>query len=932
MTCKKLLALILGCWGTLVVNCAAVASDVPEVFSLDTGAQWKSHPTFLSLSVLAVIGMAMVPAVPLRRASIKNINDTHGHSGNGNGSRAENGQPVLSLHEEYREIFEGTADLVYAHDLDGCFTLINPAGLRLLGYTADEVKGLNIKQIVAPEYRKLVRPVLSDDEGLEETRVYEVALVTKAGKRRMVEISSRIVCKNGSPVSIYGIARDVTNRKRAEVAAAEGSELLDVLLENSKDMIYFKDRASRFVRYSSELARHFGAADIDQLKGKSDFDFFTRDHAQAAYEDEQEVMRSSKAVVGKLEVETHKDGRVTWARTTKVPWRDKTGKIIGIVGISTDVTALKETEDRLASEQQLLRTLLDNVPDSIYFKDRQSRFVSVSKSMAAKTLGHVPTLRTTKEKSGSNGKTMSDTDLLIGLTDFDTFTEEHARPAFQDEQEIIRSGKPIIGKVEKETRADGSNSWCLTTKMPWRDKDGNIVGTFGISRDITALKQAEENVAYERELFQTLLDTFPDNIYFKDRDSRFVRFSKSKVRRTLKTARELHRVQQREAPADWPLHLSSEEHFAEFLLGKSDFDTVPSEFARRSFEEERLMMDTGVPVIGKLEQMPNTDGQKCWMLVTKMPWKDRDGRILGTFGVSRDVTALKEAELELEATHKRLLQASRLAGMAEVATDVLHNVGNVLNSVNVSCSLVIDRVQESSFSNLARIPEIIKENTGRLEEFLTADPKGKHLPEYLASLAQTSEDQKTFLLHELNQLRNHIDHIKQVVSMQQNYAKVAGVEETIEVSQLVGDALHINADALHRHSVAYQKEFEPVPAIMVDKHKVLQILVNLIRNAKYAVSDSPRRDKLMTVRIRRKGEDWVQIEVADNGVGIPPENLTRIFAHGFTTRRDGHGFGLHSGALAARDLGGSLTVHSDGVDKGATFTLELPLKRKQETT
>jgi signal transduction histidine kinase len=160
---------------------------------------------------------------------------------------------------------------------------------------------------------------------------------------------------------------------------------------------------------------------------------------------------------------------------------------------------------------------------------------------------------------------------------------------------------------------------------------------------------------------------------------------------------------------------------------------------------------------------------------------------------------------------------------------------------------------------------------------------------------------------------------------------VAGVEENIELGQLVEDALQINSAGLDRHGIELRRQFEAAPPILVDKHKVLQILVNLISNAKYALSQARRADKLLTIRVGARGTDEVFVEVEDNGVGISPENINRIFAHGFTTRRNGHGFGLHSGALAAKDLGGALSVKSEGTDKGATFTLALPLRPAHAT-
>jgi len=542
---------------------------------------------------------------------------------------------------------------------------------------------------------------------------------------------------------------------------------------------------------------------------------------------------------------------------------------------------LVSPEQSGADANDLLETLLANASDAIYFKDRDSRFVHFSKSFCQLF-------------------DVGDPEVIRGKTDFDFFTEEHARPAFDDEQEIIRTGKPIIGKLEKETHRDGRISWALTTKMPWRDRQGNIIGIFGISKDVTTLKQAENKLANERELLRALLDNIPDRIYFKDRQSRFVRLSKSQEI--------FHGI-------------PSEE-----MIGKTDADLFTEEHARLALEDEQAILGTGKPIIGKVEKETHPNGHVTWALTSKMAWRDDAGNIIGTFGISKDITALKLAERELENAHQRLMETSRLAGMAEVAVDVLHNVGNTLNSINVSCSLVIDAIKQSSFTNLARIPALLQENAGRLDQFLTTDPRGKHIPQYLADTHEKFEEQKSFLLRELNQLREHVEHVNQIVAMQQNYARVAGVQEPVDIAQLVEDAIQINAAALQRHTIQYERDIEPLPPFLADKHKILQILINVIRNAKYALSESQSPHKLLTLRVRRAADGQVEIQVIDNGVGIAAENLTRIFAHGFTTRPNGHGFGLHSGALAARELGGSLCAQSDGPGHGATFTLTLPFR------
>jgi signal transduction histidine kinase len=279
-----------------------------------------------------------------------------------------------------------------------------------------------------------------------------------------------------------------------------------------------------------------------------------------------------------------------------------------------------------------------------------------------------------------------------------------------------------------------------------------------------------------------------------------------------------------------------------------------------------------------------------------------------------------------------LLEASRLAGMAEVATDVLHNVGNVLNSINTSTSLVSDQLKQSKIANITRVAALLREHAGDLGEFLSHDPRGRRLPEYLSELGEHLAREQDALLKEMEETRKHVEHIKDIVAMQQSYARVSGVTDTLVVTGLVEDALRINASALARHDVQIVREYDPqVPQIIGEKHKVLQILVNLISNAKYACDEGAKPVKCVTLRVNRAA-DRVRVAVMDNGVGISSENLTNIFKHGFTTRKHGHGFGLHSGAVAARELGGVLDVHSDGPGRGATFTLELPLQPPPQHT
>ena len=288
-----------------------------------------------------------------------------------------------------------------------------------------------------------------------------------------------------------------------------------------------------------------------------------------------------------------------------------------------------------------------------------------------------------------------------------------------------------------------------------------------------------------------------------------------------------------------------------------------------------------------------------------------------------EIADRKRAEEKVIKAQQELLVASRQAGMAEVATGVLHNVGNVLNSVNVSATLVADHVRHTKAANVAKVAALLAGHQADLAAFLTADPRGRMIPGYLRTLSEAlAEEQKT-VIAELDHLRKNIEHIKDIVAMQQNFAKTSGFIETVALTELVEDALRMNVTSLTRHDVELVRDFQIRPMVRTDKHKVVQILINLVRNAKHACDDTGRPDKRITVRIAGQAQS-VQVSVSDNGVGIPAENLTRIFNHGFTTKKTGHGFGLHSGALAAKELGGALSVHSDGPGTGATFVLSFP--------
>lgn len=299
------------------------------------------------------------------------------------------------------------------------------------------------------------------------------------------------------------------------------------------------------------------------------------------------------------------------------------------------------------------------------------------------------------------------------------------------------------------------------------------------------------------------------------------------------------------------------------------------------------------------------------------------------FELSNEVAERRRAEQELARVHRDFVEAARHAGMAEIASGVLHNVGNVLNSVNVSASTIYSSLKGSKRQQLTKLASLLLEHERELGDFVTNDPRGQQIPKFLQKLAETLNAEDDSLMKEAYSLTSNIEHIKAIISTQQSYATTGGLVEPMNVNELLEDALKLNSAAFDRHQIRVDRDLADLPPVLVDKQRILQIVINLIKNAKEALSEQHECDRVLSVHTRQEGDD-LYIEVQDTGVGIEPHNLTRVFSHGFSTKSTGHGFGLHSCANAASEMDGELMVHSDGHLKGATFTLRLPFASVQQ--
>jgi signal transduction histidine kinase len=427
-----------------------------------------------------------------------------------------------------------------------------------------------------------------------------------------------------------------------------------------------------------------------------------------------------------------------------------------------------------------------------------------------------------------------------------------------------------------------------------------------LNREIAQRKQVEEQVRQKNEFLNNILESLTHPFYVVNPDDYTIIIANSAAKQNL-------------------VENASGKLTSHKLSHRRDEPCDAAE-GRCPLEE---IKKTGKPVV--LEHIHyDKDHNQRYVEVHAYPILDDKGKLSEVIEYSLDITERKQAEAELKAAQDELIQTAHRAGMAEVATDVLHNVGNVLNSINISASCIQEKMLKIKVTNLNKVVDMITEHTDDLVTFLTEDQRGKHIPLYLKEVTKLITNEHTDIAEKIRTLMANVEHIKQIIKAQQGYAKAGGFEVFTDIKEVIEDAVEINSDGLTRQKVSVRLDLDELPKIHLDKQRILQILVNLISNAKHALSKSEQSEKLLAIRCYKYGEDKLRVEVKDNGVGIAEENIARIFRHGFTTREGGHGFGLHSSAVAAQDMGGSLTVQSDGLGQGATFTMELPLRTKQE--
>ena len=379
----------------------------------------------------------------------------------------------------------------------------------------------------------------------------------------------------------------------------------------------------------------------------------------------------------------------------------------------------------------------------------------------------------------------------------------------------------------------------------------------------------------------------------------------------------------------------------------------PAQGARWQGHIERVLAGAG-PV--GFDEPPPAGKDGPYRETTLQPLTTR-GAVTGVTVFCRDISARKRADAELTRLNQELVRISRRAGMAAVAGEVLHNTGNVLNSAGVSVSMLKRHIEHLGTVHLSRLATLVEERADDLEGFVRDDPRGRRMPEIVRGLADHFEQQQAVMRAEVSALQRSVEHLTRIIHAQQSHARAFGLVETVSVTELVDEVLDLQGASWSQLGITVERDIADLPSLHIDKHKVIEILVNLVGNARHSLRDSGRADKRLRIRAEpvapaattaagtaehpaatattgaaehttgSEGVQRVRIHVEDNGTGIAPEHRERLFRLGFTTKHDGNGIGLHASAIAAQQLGGALSCHSDGPDQGATFTLELPLER-----
>ncbi|EDY82137.1 PAS fold family [Verrucomicrobiia bacterium DG1235] len=705
--------------------------------------------------------------------------------------------------------------------------------------------------------------------------------------------------------------------------AQDSFEQLRVLIDNIPDVVYIKDRQSRFIAANVAMAKLFGKTKVEELYGKTDFDFCEKALAEAYFADEQRLFKTGETIQSKQEEVRSEEGQNLVFRVSKTPLRDPSGKIYGLVGIGRNITDLASANQKLARQSQelknrnleveferrQLKTLIDNIPDFIYFKDRQSRFLNGNKAF----------YHSLKAES---------IEAIKGMSDLDFFPPEEAKTFLEGETALMEKGESVTLE-EQGTKPDGSPRYLHTTKTPIRNPETDeVIGLVGITRDVTeirrirreliqqseALKKRSEETEFQRNQLQTLINNIPDFIYFKDQQSKFLNgnnmFYQGLGASTL-----------------------------EEIIGKTDLDYLPEEIATTFYEDERQMMLTGEP-ISKEEASKNRYGKPVVLHTTKTPIRDPEtNEVVGFVGISRDITEVtrnrqilekqtldlqrqKEevsaALAKLKQAQTKLVQSEKMASLGVLTAGIAHEINNPINFVYAGVNSMV-----KDFDDVKIIVE-------KMRTLATAEDKETAVAE-LEKLRETQyfDDAFEALEETLKDIKLGATRITEIVAGLSKFSRLG--KEDWQVSDIHSDidSVLVLLKNKYKTHIKIEKRYQQnLPRIECFPGKLNQAFMNILSNAIDAIDAKAKQGHIVIETSH--DEDTVTISIKDDGTGMTDEVREKIFDPFFTTKEIGKGVGLGLAITYSiiQDHVGEMVINTSEGD-GSEFLVKLPIRQKQ---
>jgi len=623
----------------------------------------------------------------------------------------------------------------------------------------------------------------------------------------------------------------LAERVNTLISEHQNSELyIDTLMKSVPANIYFKDRESRFVRVNQSQASWLGHGHTADLIGKTDHDFFDREHADQASEDEKQIMRTGEPIVGYVERETLPTGEEAWVLTTKMPFRDRAGNIIGTFGISNDVSELVRAQQTLERERNILRALIDSFPDHIYIKDSEGRFMVVNKSFAT-FVGEEDPAR------------------VLGRRDPDFFPMEMVKEYERQDRAVLESGEPILNQEGIRRTHDGGERIVVVNKIPLLDETDTPYAIVGMNRDVTDQRLAREALLRSERQLEDIIDNSPAVIFLKGVDGRY-----QLINRRYETL----------------FHVRRED-----VVGKTDYDIFSRETADAFRGNDELVVEEGEAI--QVEEIaPQDDGLHTYVSV-KFPLRDLSGQIEAVGGVSTDITdrkkqeeALKELNAELmeaneslTTAQEQLIQAEKMESVGRLAAGVAHEVKNPLAMIAMGLEIVARRAAQDD-EKLAETVERMRRGIERAKDII------KGLVDFSAAHQLKLEE------HNVN------DIVKETLALARYQIEEGGVKIVTEYADGLPNAL---LDATKIEQVLLNLCINAQQA-MADGGELT------VRTRQGILEGLERDDGTRVPGTMRKGSRYVAIDVEDTGPGIDEEKMAKIFDPFFTTKMTGEGTGL----------------------------------------